>query len=92
MSTRLRVALSQLEHPDDRYWPGTLLIAIRQWQRFVRYRYRRLWIEDDGGCGYWECCTDPWKAREVLDEALFALPHHHQAEFRQFLAALDDLY
>ena len=73
-------------------WPGTVLIALRQWQSFVRHPYRRLWVEDDGGCGHWECCMDPWKAREVLDEALLSLPRHRQSEFRQFLADLDGRY
>lgn len=92
LSPQLCAEIGRLQHPDDRLWPGTIHIALRMWQGFVHHPYRRLWVEDDGGCGHWECCADPWRAREILDEALRSLPRHRQAEFRKFIMTLDQMY
>jgi len=89
LSAQLRTEIGRLQHPDDWQWPGTILIALRQWRGFVHHPYRRLWVEDDGGCGHWECCADPWRAREILGEALYSLPRHRQAEFRTYITTLD---
>lgn len=90
LSPRLCAEIGRLKDPDDRLWPDTVLDALRLWQGFVCHPYRRLWAEDE--CGHWECCPDPWQAREILDEALHSLPRRAQAEFRRFVAAIDELY
>ncbi|MGW0754657.1 hypothetical protein [Streptomyces sp. NPDC002587] len=40
---------------------------MRIWRGFVRDPYRNPWSEyEDGGCGVWECCGNPFEAREFL--------------------------
>ena len=53
--------------------------------------YRRLWIDDDG-CGVWECCGNPFEARELLGFVAQALPRKSARELRERLEALDALY
>lgn len=91
LSPRLCTEIARLR-PREGSWPGTFLTALRQWRYFVRNPYRRLWVDDDTGCGYFECCGDPWQAREILEETLHKLPRPERAELRKILADLDALY
>ena len=92
LSPKVVAEIGRLEVTRSYLWPGMIAIAVRQWDGFVPNPYRRLWVDDDGGCGYWECCMDPWLARDFTEGVLLGMSRRRAREFRRFVDRLDVLY
>ncbi|WP_228562557.1 hypothetical protein [Catenulispora rubra] len=65
--------------------------ALRIWRGFVRWRYRRLWVDTDG-CGIFECCGSPWEAREILERVMTSMSERSARELRRLVDRLDAMY
>jgi hypothetical protein len=91
-SSRFLSDIARLELSRNYLWPTAVQSSLRIWLAFVHRPHRRLWVEDDGGCGIWECCGDPFEARELLDFVARALPRKSAKELRKRLDELDALY
>ncbi len=91
-SPRLRADVDELEHDRNYLWPTAVESSFRRWAHSVREPYRRLWDRGVDGCGVWNCCGDPYEARELLDFVARALPRKSARELRERLEPLDDLY
>lgn len=92
LSPQVLAEIGRLEATRNYLWPGLIAIAVRQWDDFVRNPYNRLWVDDDGGCGYLECCMDPWLARDLIERVLLGMSKRRAREFRRFIDQLDALY
>jgi hypothetical protein len=90
-SERFIADIVRLELSRGYLWPTAVLSALQHWTEFVHNPYRRLWDVDVDGCGRWECCADPYEARQLLDFVARALPRKSAGELRERLKALDDL-
>ena len=91
-SQRFLSDIVRLELSRGYLWPTAVHSALEHWTGFVHNPYRRLWDVDVDGCGIWECCGDPYEARELLGFVARALPRKSARELRKRLKALDDLY
>ncbi|MER6670052.1 hypothetical protein ABT256_36220 [Amycolatopsis japonica] len=83
-SPALAAGISRLERSRNYLGPGAVRTALRLWREFVADPYRRLRVDSEG-CGVWECCGDPWQAREMLEGVLRALPRRSAAELRRHI-------
>lgn len=82
LSQRTCAALQRLER--RRLGPGTVAQAIATYQRFVRRPGRTLYLP------FHECpCCDPVYARDILQQALSALPQASARDLRLLVARLD---
>ncbi|MEV7555612.1 hypothetical protein AB0N89_38850 [Amycolatopsis sp. NPDC089917] len=88
-SPALAAAISRLERSRGYLGAGVTVTALRLWREFTANPYRRLRV-DSQGCGIWECCGDPWEAREMLEGVLLALPARLTPEFRSCLERIDE--
>src|SRR5690349_230300 len=92
LSGRCLADLNRLERSRNYLWPGDVRRALEDWAGYLRSPARRLWLLiDDVGCGEGECCPNPFKARELLDRVVGALPRRSARELRERLEELDDL-
>ncbi|WP_434450915.1 hypothetical protein [Lentzea sp. E54] len=91
-SDRFLSDIVRLELSRGYLWPTAVQSSLRHWTEFVHTPYRRLWDYDENGCGFWDCCGNPFEARELLDFVARALPRKSAKELRRRLTELDDLY
>ncbi len=70
--------------------PGTTGQALRLWGAVLDDPHRRLHDPRYEGCGFWECCADPWEVRSYLEAAAHVLPRRDARRFRTLLAHLDE--
>jgi hypothetical protein len=92
LSGRALRDIARLERTRGYLWPGRTERALYMWQHFVSLPYHRLWVDNEGGCGVWECCGEPREARDILEGVMLALPSRSSAELRMFVREFDDLY
>ena len=91
LSPQVVAEIARLESARG-FSPGMTATALRLWGSFVRDPYRRLWVDNDGGCGIWECCGDPREARDLLESVARGMSRRRAVEFRRRIDPLDDLY
>ncbi|WP_059006854.1 hypothetical protein [Streptomyces specialis] len=84
--------ISRIERRRNYLWPGVTATALRHWRGFVHDPSHRLRVDDDGGCGVWECCGDPFEARDFLEAVMLAMSRPRRRELRAVVDRLDDLY
>lgn len=92
LSGRALYDVGRLERTRGYLWPGRTERALRMWQHFVSLPERRLWVDNEGGCGVWECCGEPREARDVLEGVMLALPKRSARELRELIRESDDRY
>ncbi|MDI3405874.1 hypothetical protein [Streptomyces cavernicola] len=79
----------RLERSRNYLWPGGAETCLLLWARFVRAADHRLWVDNHGGCGIWECCGDPYLAREFLEGLMLAMSRRRGRELRRVVASID---
>ncbi|MEU8763923.1 hypothetical protein [Streptomyces sp. NPDC048659] len=85
--------MARVEHSRNYLWPGVTAESLRMWREFVRGPYRNLWREyEGGGCGVWECCGNPFEAREFPDAVMRGMSRRRARELRLLVGRLDDAY
>ncbi|WP_091598747.1 hypothetical protein [Amycolatopsis lurida] len=84
-SPALAAELTRLERSRNYLGPGATRTALRLWREFLTNPYWRLRVDSEG-CGVWECCGDPWQAREMLEGVVLALPARVAKELRRHIA------
>lgn len=92
LSSRALSEISYLERTRRYLWPGSTEVALRMWRGFVHSPYRRLWVDNDSGCGIWECCGAPWEARQMLEAVMLNLSRRRARELHRLIDPLDELY
>ncbi|MDT0265820.1 hypothetical protein RM844_05895 [Streptomyces sp. DSM 44915] len=92
LSAATRAEIAGIERRRGYLWPGATATALRHWRDFAHDPYRRLRVADDGGCGVWECCGDPFEARDFLEAVLLALSRRGRRELRALVDSLDARY
>ena len=90
-SERFIADAARLELSRGYLWPTAVQSSLELWAGFVRDPAHRLWVHNIG-CGVWECCGDPYEARELLGFVASALPRTSARELRKRLEELDSLY
>src|ERR1700732_4241050 len=92
LSAQALAEIGRIERTRGYLWPGAVAAAMRHWRSFVHNPYRQLWVDNDGGCGIWECCGSPWEAREMLEAVLLNLSRRRARELHRLIDPLDELY
>jgi hypothetical protein len=93
LSSPALAEVARVETCRNYLWVGVTADAIKIWRGFVQNPYRRLWIDyEDGGCGVWQCCSNPSEAREILEAVILGMSRRRARELRSLVDQLDDLY
>ncbi|MEO3978040.1 hypothetical protein [Streptomyces sp. CAU 1734] len=93
LSAPARAEVARVERSRNFLWPGVTADSLRLWKEFVRQPYRKLWSEyENGSCGIWECCGNPFEAREFLDAVVHGMSRRRARELRLLVDRLDDSY
>ncbi|MDQ8701253.1 hypothetical protein RCO28_01960 [Streptomyces sp. LHD-70] len=82
----------RLERSRNYLWPGAAESSLLVWARFVRTAHHRLWVDNDGGCRIWECCGDPYLARDLLEGLMLAMSPRRGRELRRVVEPYDARY
>ncbi|MER5689682.1 hypothetical protein [Streptomyces sp. NPDC002205] len=93
LSSAAHAEVSRVETSRNYLHVGDTADAVRMWRDLVHNPYRRLWIEyEDGGCGVWQCCGSPFKARKLLEAVILGMSRLRARELRSVVDQLDELY
>lgn len=82
----------RIERLKKYLWPGSVGGALVRWRKFVHEPTRRLAYYNEGRCHRWECCGDPWQAREYLEAVMHAMSPRRARELCRIVDALDREY
>ncbi|MFF3767567.1 hypothetical protein ACFYYR_26290 [Streptomyces sp. NPDC001922] len=93
LSSAALAEVARVEHSRNHLWAGVTADALAMWGAFVRRPYHRLWTpHEDGACGIWECCGNPYEAREFLESVILGMYRRRARELRAVVDRLDTLY
>lgn len=81
----------RLEETRNYLSAGDVYLALRIWHRYVRSTARVLWADHERDGPSWDCCGDPFAARDMLDTVIAAMSTRHGRELRRLVEADDAL-
>jgi hypothetical protein len=92
LSSAALAEVRRIERQKKYLWPGSIGSAMVRWRIFVHEPNRRLSDYGNGSCSEWDCCGDPWLAREYLEAVMLAMTRRRARELRRLVDALDSRY
>ncbi|MFF9787743.1 hypothetical protein [Streptomyces nigrescens] len=92
LSARAMSEIRRIERTRTYLEPGQTVAAVRLWKAHVRLPKRQLWTDWEWGDElHWDCCGNPFHARDLLEDMVNALPARSAAELRRLVERLDAL-
>ncbi|NBE53054.1 hypothetical protein [Streptomyces boluensis] len=92
LSVAAHAEIARIERSRSYLWVGATETSLLLWDKFVRTADHRLWVGNRGGCWVWECCGDPYLARDFLEGVLLSMSPRGRRELWALVGPLDARY
>ncbi|WP_129841989.1 hypothetical protein [Streptomyces sp. RFCAC02] len=92
LTSAAHAEIRHIERTRGHLAPGDTATALRLWREFVHDPRHRFLDTEARGCTIWECCGDPYQARDSLEAVILAMSRRRGRELRRLIDALDDLW